>query len=339
MYFSRHAFLGQIPLAGIPRRLGQFAGYVPPGGSMAEPSPFDRAANDICDKIKEYNKAKPEEKGSWEKSIISTAKAYSRDVSSQRAVLMTGMNNCGDIVPLRLWERWVRMVDPNYTPPAPPPTAQTRPTTPTGMAPPMLPEIPTLPSIPTETAMAPTAPEVAPPTLPWAAPAPTAATPRPFAVDESGVLRREETAPSAEAVPSVYCDPLKGEFPAYPGGPCRTGVATGGLPGLPGLLAPTGGIQAPQFGMGRTIRVANLVRRPALSGQQDDIAWFEANRINLARQYAGQWLIVKDQAVHGAYPDFQSAYNAGVAAFGTQPFLVKQAIEKETPIRMTGRWR
>lgn len=57
----------------------------------------------------------------------------------------------------------------------------------------------------------------------------------------------------------------------------------------------------------------------------DDIAWFEANRVNIARQYPGQHVIIKNGSVVGAYPDYQSAYNAGVAMFGTEPFLVKYA--------------
>lgn len=62
--------------------------------------------------------------------------------------------------------------------------------------------------------------------------------------------------------PTAPCPP--GQFPAYPGGPCRQGVATGGLPGLPGLapadvatgVASTPGVVAP--GMGRSFRVMNL---------------------------------------------------------------------------------
>lgn len=57
----------------------------------------------------------------------------------------------------------------------------------------------------------------------------------------------------------------------------------------------------------------------------DDIAWFEASRVNIARQYPGQFVLVKDQAVVGVYPDYQSAYNAGLAMFGTETFLVKLA--------------
>jgi hypothetical protein len=57
----------------------------------------------------------------------------------------------------------------------------------------------------------------------------------------------------------------------------------------------------------------------------DDIAWFEANRVHIAGQYPGQHVIIKNGSVVGAYPDYQSAFNAGVAMFGTEPFLVKYA--------------
>lgn len=58
---------------------------------------------------------------------------------------------------------------------------------------------------------------------------------------------------------------------------------------------------------------------------QDDIAWFEANRVSITRQYPGQHVIIKDKAVVGAYPDYEMAYKAGTAQFGTEPFLVKFA--------------
>jgi hypothetical protein len=70
-----------------------------------------------------------------------------------------------------------------------------------------------------------------------------------------------------------------------------------------------------------------------LSGMGEETAWFEANRGFIAQQYAGMWVVVKDQSVRGAYPDFQSAYNAGVAMFGTEPFLVKQALAQEPVMR------
>jgi hypothetical protein len=57
----------------------------------------------------------------------------------------------------------------------------------------------------------------------------------------------------------------------------------------------------------------------------DDIAWFEQNRPMISKQYPNQYVIVKNQAVVGAYPDYASAYTAGTQMFGTAPFLVKQA--------------
>ena len=85
--------------------------------------------------------------------------------------------------------------------------------------------------------------------------------------------------------------------------------------------------QMPMMTGSRRIRVDNL------GGSREDLAWFEANRIQIAAQYPNQFVIVKDLAVRGAFPDFQSAYNAGVAQFGTQSFEIKQAtVEQRTEI-------
>lgn len=66
-----------------------------------------------------------------------------------------------------------------------------------------------------------------------------------------------------------------------------------------------------------------------LAGLAEDQAWFEASRVIISQQYPGMWVLVKDRAVVGAYPDQASAYTAGVGMFGTQPFLVKQALAEE----------
>lgn len=74
----------------------------------------------------------------------------------------------------------------------------------------------------------------------------------------------------------------------------------------------------------------------------DDIAWFEQNRPAIARTYPGQYVIVKNRSVIGAYPDYASAYNAGAAMFGTEPFVVKEAVptqEIETMTALNGRRR
>lgn len=74
----------------------------------------------------------------------------------------------------------------------------------------------------------------------------------------------------------------------------------------------------------------------------DDIAWFEQNRPMIANTYPGQYVIVKNRSVIGAYPDYASAYNAGTAMFGTETFLVKEAIPSpimETMTALNGRSR
>lgn len=57
----------------------------------------------------------------------------------------------------------------------------------------------------------------------------------------------------------------------------------------------------------------------------DDIAWFEANRVIIAGQFPGQFVVVNDKAVVGAYPDYATAFGAGTQMFGTESFLVKRA--------------
>lgn len=64
-------------------------------------------------------------------------------------------------------------------------------------------------------------------------------------------------------------------------------------------------------------------------GVQEDVAWFNENRAFIAQQYNGQFVLIKDQAVRGAYPTYDAAYNAGVAQFGTAAFAVKEALPEE----------
>lgn len=64
----------------------------------------------------------------------------------------------------------------------------------------------------------------------------------------------------------------------------------------------------------------------------DEASWFNSNRAFIAQQYQGQWLVVKDKAIKGAYPDFSSAFQAGTQMFGPNGgFLVEQALP-EPPV-------
>ena len=62
---------------------------------------------------------------------------------------------------------------------------------------------------------------------------------------------------------------------------------------------------------------------------EEDNLWFQANQGFIAQQYAGQWVLIKDAVVKGGYPSYGAAFEAGVAMFGTEPFLVRQASEGE----------
>ncbi len=60
-------------------------------------------------------------------------------------------------------------------------------------------------------------------------------------------------------------------------------------------------------------------------GLDEDTLWFQANQGFIGQQYAGQWVLIKDATVHGAYPSYSAAYEAGVQMFATAPFLVREA--------------
>jgi hypothetical protein len=63
---------------------------------------------------------------------------------------------------------------------------------------------------------------------------------------------------------------------------------------------------------------------------EDEKAWFDKNRAFIAQHYNGQYVLVKDKAIRGAYPDWASAYKAGVQQFGPNgQFFVEQALPQE----------
>lgn len=66
--------------------------------------------------------------------------------------------------------------------------------------------------------------------------------------------------------------------------------------------------------------------RPDLRGIPDEETWFKQNRAAIVAQYNGQWILVKDKSVRGAFPTYDAAFNAGIQQFGLNSgFIVKQA--------------
>lgn len=59
----------------------------------------------------------------------------------------------------------------------------------------------------------------------------------------------------------------------------------------------------------------------------DEKSWFDSNRAFIAQNYRGQWVVVKDKAIKGAYPDWASAYKAAVQQFGPNgQFFIEEAL-------------
>lgn len=55
----------------------------------------------------------------------------------------------------------------------------------------------------------------------------------------------------------------------------------------------------------------------------------EQHRERLVQQHGDQFLVIRDDEVHGAYPSFDAAVRAGYSKFGEEPFLAMAATEEE----------
>ena len=53
----------------------------------------------------------------------------------------------------------------------------------------------------------------------------------------------------------------------------------------------------------------------------------------LLADHADQWVIVKDEQIHGYYHDPNEAYARGIEQFGLQPFLLAQ-VRTEEPAQL-----
>ena len=64
---------------------------------------------------------------------------------------------------------------------------------------------------------------------------------------------------------------------------------------------------------------------------ETELRYFEDHRAEWVRLYPGKFVVIKGEVLVGPYDTNEAAYNAGVAKFGTEGFLVKQVVEKDTP--------
>ena len=61
-----------------------------------------------------------------------------------------------------------------------------------------------------------------------------------------------------------------------------------------------------------------------------ELDYFAQHKAEWLAQETGHYVVIKDSTPLGFYPNFESAYRAGAAAFGmNKDFLVKQILEHE----------
>ncbi|HEY5411500.1 MAG TPA: hypothetical protein VIJ94_12320 [Caulobacteraceae bacterium] len=56
----------------------------------------------------------------------------------------------------------------------------------------------------------------------------------------------------------------------------------------------------------------------------DEIAAYEAQRTELEASHLGQWAVIHDRELAGAFDDFQAAAMEAVRRFGRGPYLIRQ---------------
>jgi len=63
---------------------------------------------------------------------------------------------------------------------------------------------------------------------------------------------------------------------------------------------------------------------------QKELAVFEQHRQEWLRSHPGDFVVISNATVAGFYPDYESAFRAGLGMFGVQAsFLVKQVWAEE----------
>ena len=58
-------------------------------------------------------------------------------------------------------------------------------------------------------------------------------------------------------------------------------------------------------------------------------AYLKANQANLAEQYPGKFLLIKEEAVHGAFETYEQGVFAGTEMLGAGPFLVRSVLQPD----------
>jgi hypothetical protein len=69
---------------------------------------------------------------------------------------------------------------------------------------------------------------------------------------------------------------------------------------------------------------------------QTELAFYAAHKNDWLEKHSSEYVVVQDHNLLGFYPSFETAFRAGVGAFGGQrDFLVKQVLARD-PIYFVG---
>lgn len=65
-----------------------------------------------------------------------------------------------------------------------------------------------------------------------------------------------------------------------------------------------------------------------MSLEQEQI-FFESQKAKLLQQHEGQFVLIKNQKIHGFFTTEQEAYEKGIELFGAQEMFIKQILKEE----------
>ncbi len=62
---------------------------------------------------------------------------------------------------------------------------------------------------------------------------------------------------------------------------------------------------------------------------ETELATYEANKARLLSESEGKFVAIRGSEILGRYPSYASAFEAGQATYGREPFLIKQILPDE----------
>ena len=66
---------------------------------------------------------------------------------------------------------------------------------------------------------------------------------------------------------------------------------------------------------------------------EQETAYFESEKSDLLEHHRGQYVLIHDHDMLGAFPRFEDAFAAGIREIGNKPFLVKQVNDQPEQVQ------